>query len=67
MMYQRQVLPNGVRLLTEHVPGVRSAALGIWVGVGSRREAPGFSGAAHFIEHMSFKGTARRSAVRLAE
>lgn len=66
-MYERKVLPNGVRLLTEEVPGVRSAALGIWVGVGSRREKAGESGSAHFIEHMSFKGTARRSAQRLAQ
>ena len=43
-MYQRKVLPNGVRLLTESVPGVRSAALGIWVGVGSRRETAADSG-----------------------
>lgn len=66
-MYEKRVLPNGVRLLTEEVPGVRSAALGIWVGVGSRREKSGESGSAHFIEHMSFKGTGRRSAARLAE
>ena len=59
-MYERLILPNGVRILTEHVPGVRSAALGVWVGVGSRRETNADSGAAHFIEHMSFKGTARR-------
>ena len=66
-MYERLILPNGVRILTEHVPGVRSAALGVWVGVGSRRETNADSGAAHFIEHMSFKGTARRSAAVLAE
>ncbi len=66
-MYQRRFLPNGVRLLTETVPGVRSAALGIWVGVGSRRETAAESGSAHFIEHMSFKGTARRSAAQLAQ
>ena len=66
-MYEKLILPNGVRILTEHVPGVRSAALGVWVGVGSRRETNADSGAAHFIEHMSFKGTARRSAAVLAE
>ena len=66
-MYERRVLPNGVRLLTEQVPGVRSAAVGIWVGAGSRNESAAESGSAHFIEHMSFKGTARRSSARLAE
>ena len=54
-------------MLTKRVPGVRSAALGIWVGTGSRHEGAGESGAAHFIEHMLFKGTARRTAGQLAE
>ena len=66
-MYDRIVLPNGVRILTEHVPAVRSAAIGFWVGSGSRRESSADSGAAHYIEHMSFKGTERRSAAVLAE
>lgn len=66
MDYHRLTLPNGVRILTEQVPGVRSAALGIWVGTGSRHEKPGENGAAHFIEHMLFKGTETRSAARLA-
>ncbi len=66
-MTERRVLPNGVRILTEHVPGVRSAALGVWVGVGSRRETAAQSGAAHFIEHMSFKGTSSRTAAELAQ
>lgn len=66
-MYEKITLPNGVRILTEAVPGVRSAALGIWVGTGSRQEKPGENGAAHFIEHMVFKGTARRTAAQLAE
>jgi len=66
-MHQRLVLPNGVRILTEEVPAVRSAALGIWVGAGSRRESAAQSGAAHFIEHMSFKGTQTRSAAQLAQ
>ena len=59
-MYQQITLPNGARLLTEEVPGARSAALGFFVGVGSRHEAPRENGAAHFIEHMLFKGTQRR-------
>ena len=67
MIYEKQTLPNGVRILTEPVPGVRSAALGIWVGTGSRHEKAGENGAAHFIEHMLFKGTARRTAAQLAE
>lgn len=65
--YNTQVLPNGVRIVTEHVPSVRSASLGIWVGTGSRSEKPGEGGAAHFIEHMVFKGTERRTARQLAQ
>ena len=65
-MHQLITLPNGARLLTEAVPGARSAALGFFVGVGSRHERPEENGAAHFIEHMLFKGTARRSARQLA-
>lgn len=61
-----ETLPNGVRIVTEPIPTVRSAALGIWVGGGSREEAPSESGAAHFIEHMLFKGTSRRSAQDIA-
>ena len=65
-MYEKRTLPNGVRILTEHVPAVRSAALGIYVGAGSRQEKAAENGAAHFIEHMLFKGTARRTAAALA-
>ena len=64
---RRTVLPGGVRVLTEHTPGVRSATLGCWVAVGSRDEAPGFHGATHFLEHLLFKGTGRRSALDIAE
>ncbi len=67
MYYDKLTLPNGVRILTEHVPGIRSAAIGVWVGAGSRQESPGEAGTAHFIEHMTFKGTARRTAAELAE
>ena len=65
-MYRPITLPNGARLLLQEVPGAQSAALGFFVGVGSRHEAPRENGAAHFIEHMLFKGTARRSAGQLA-
>lgn len=65
-MYHQITLPNGARLLTQEVPGARSAALGFFVGVGSRHEGARESGAAHFIEHMLFKGTARRSTAQLA-
>jgi predicted Zn-dependent peptidase len=64
---RRSVLPGGVRLLTEHVPGVRSATVGAWVGVGSRDESDGHHGSTHFLEHLLFKGTARRTAMDIAE
>ena len=66
-MYEKTTLPNGVRILTEAIPGVRTAALGIFVGTGSRHERAAENGAAHFIEHMTFKGTARRTAAQLAQ
>lgn len=66
-MYEKITLPNGVRILTEEIPYVRSASLGVWVGSGSRHEKPGENGAAHFIEHMVFKGTAKRTAADLAQ
>ncbi len=66
-MYEKITLPNGVRIVTEPVPYARSAAVGIWVGTGSRHEKAGENGAAHFIEHMLFKGTKTRSAAALAE
>ena len=65
-MYQEIKLDNGARILTEAVPGVRSAALGFFVGVGSRNEDAAHNGSAHFIEHMLFKGTEHRSAKDLA-
>jgi predicted Zn-dependent peptidase len=63
---RRTVLPGGLRVVTEHVPGVRSAAFGIWVGVGSRDETPAQAGAAHYLEHLLFKGTERRSALDIS-
>ncbi len=65
-MSEKITLPNGVRIVWEKVPHVRSAAVGIWVGVGSRYERRSEGGAAHFIEHMLFKGTSRYSAGDLA-
>lgn len=66
-MYQIQTLPNGVRLVTWPMESYRSAALGIWVGAGSRQESPAENGATHFIEHMTYKGTQRRTAADLAQ
>lgn len=65
-MVHIETLPNGVRIVTEKIDTVRSAALGIWVAGGSREETPQESGAAHFIEHMLFKGTEHRSAADIA-
>ena len=64
---RRTILPGGVRVFTENIPGMRSATLGAWVGVGSRDEAPQHGGSTHFLEHLLFKGTARRSALDIAE
>jgi predicted Zn-dependent peptidase len=63
----RADLPGGLRVLTETVPGVRSVSLGIWIGIGSRDEAPAQAGAAHYLEHLLFKGTRRRTAAGIAE
>jgi predicted Zn-dependent peptidase len=63
---ERTELPGGLRVLTETMPGVLSATLGIWVGVGSRDESPAVAGASHFLEHLLFKGTATRSALEIA-
>ena len=65
-MYRTITLPNGARILTEYIPGARTAALGFFVGTGSRHERAAENGAAHFIEHMLFKGTDRRDAGQLA-
>ncbi|WP_433683793.1 M16 family metallopeptidase [Nocardia sp. CA-119907] len=64
---RRTVLPGGLRVVTEHVPGVRSASIGVWVGVGSRDEGPSVAGAAHFLEHLLFKATPTRSALDIAQ
>ena len=60
-------LANGFRVVSEHMPGLQSASIGIWVEAGARDERPEQNGIAHFLEHMAFKGTARRSALQIAE
>jgi len=64
--YRRSVLPNGIRVLTERMPHVRSVAVGVWVETGSRREPEPRGGISHLIEHLVFKGTATRSAEEIA-
>ncbi|MFP5372409.1 MAG: M16 family metallopeptidase [Actinomycetes bacterium] len=63
---ERTELPGGLRVLTETMPGVLTATLGIWVGVGSRDESPAVAGSSHFLEHLLFKGTTTRSALEIA-
>src|ERR1700677_1070616 len=63
---KRTVLPGGLRVVTEFLPAVRSVALGIWVGVGSRDEDEAHAGATHYLEHLLFKGTERRTALEIS-
>jgi len=63
----RDVLPNGLRILTEQMPHVRSVSIGVWLARGSRHEPQAQSGIAHFVEHMLFKGTGTRSAEDIAQ
>jgi predicted Zn-dependent peptidase len=63
---RRTVLPGGLRVVTEAMPGVRSASIGVWVAIGSRDESPSLSGASHFLEHLLFKGTPTRSALDIS-
>ncbi len=65
-LVRRTVLPGGLRVVTEAMPGVRSATIGVWVGVGSRDEAPTLAGASHFLEHLLFKGTSTRTAMDIS-
>lgn len=62
----RTVLPGGLRVVTEFLPAVRSVALGIWVGVGSRDEDQAHAGATHYLEHLLFKGTKKRTALDIS-
>lgn len=65
-LVRRSVLPSGVRVLTEQVPGSQSATVGFWVAVGSRDEQPITYGSTHFLEHLLFKGTTTRTALDIA-
>ena len=65
-MYVKRILPNGVRLITERIDNMRTVSVGIWVGNGSRYEPAELGGVSHFIEHMIFKGTEKRSARHIA-
>ncbi|MEM9787664.1 MAG: pitrilysin family protein [Pseudomonadota bacterium] len=67
MTVKTHTLPNGFRIVTEHMPGLASASVGIWVTAGARHERIEQNGIAHFLEHMAFKGTERRSALQIAE
>ena len=63
---RREVLPNGLIILTEEMPHLRSVSIGVWIKTGSRHEEPEYNGISHFIEHMVFKGTGNRSAEDIA-
>ena len=67
MTIQQHTLPNGFRIVTEHMPGLKSASIGIWVLAGGRHERAEQNGIAHFLEHMAFKGTKTRTALQIAE
>lgn len=66
-MYQKSILPNGLTIVTETIPYVKSVSLGAWIKAGSRFETLENQGISHFMEHMMFKGTAKRSAKEIAE
>ena len=66
-LYQKEVLGNGIVVLTERMPQVRSVSMGVWVKVGSRNEPAERAGISHFIEHLLFKGTESRSAEDIAQ
>jgi predicted Zn-dependent peptidase len=67
VFYDKTVLEDGLTIITESIPTVRSAAMGIWVAAGSRDETPDEAGVSHFLEHMMFKGTSKRSAQDISE
>lgn len=66
-MIKKFTCDNGVRIVMEEIPTVRSAAIGIWIATGSRDETPENNGISHFLEHMFFKGTDTKSAKEIAE
>ncbi|MBJ6370993.1 M16 family metallopeptidase [Sedimentitalea arenosa] len=67
MTVRQHTLANGFRIVTEHMPGLKSASIGIWITAGGRHERLEQNGIAHFLEHMAFKGTERRTALQIAE
>ncbi len=67
MTIRLSTLANGFRVITEDMPGLRSASIGVWIAAGSRNEAKSENGIAHFLEHMAFKGTTKRTALAIAE
>ncbi len=67
MTVQLDRLANGFRIVSEHMPGLQSAAIGVWVTAGGRHERAEQNGIAHFLEHMAFKGTTNRTALQIAE
>jgi len=66
-MNDQWILPNGLRVIGERLPYLRSVSIGVWLGVGSMMELPHENGLSHFLEHMVFKGTAKRTARQIAE
>ena len=66
-MYKKHILDNGLRIVTEHIPYVKSISIGVWIETGSKKESLEENGISHFIEHMLFKGTKTRSAKAIAE
>ena len=67
MAFDLITMPNGLRVIGERIPHFRSVSVGLWIGTGSQNETPGEAGVSHFLEHMVFKGTQRRSARQIAE
>ncbi|WP_292025598.1 pitrilysin family protein [Maritimibacter sp. UBA3975] len=67
MTIRFDTLSNGFRVVTEHMPGIESASLGVWITAGGRHERLEQNGIAHFLEHMAFKGTKRRTTLQIAE
>ena len=65
--YQKTVLDNGLRVITEEIPYLRSVSIGVWVATGSRDEQPHENGISHFNEHLLFKGTEKRTAFDIAK
>ncbi len=64
--YRKTVLSNGLRVITEKIPSVRSITLGVWIDVGARNETKEENGVSHLIEHMLFKGTKNRTSKQIA-